>query len=70
MVLPLALGVVEPPAAGWHAQTLAEAFGYMLLFGVGGILLAIVGYMLFDKCAPGELPRETFVSKTTVAKGR
>ncbi len=54
--------------SGWHAQTLAEAIGYMLLFAVIGIAAAIAGYKLFDKCTPGNLHKE-IVENRNVAAG-
>ena len=53
--------------AGWHAQSLGQAVGYMMLFGVIGILMAIVGYKLFDKCTPGDLHKEIVENKNTAA---
>jgi putative membrane protein len=54
-------------APGWHAQSLAEAVGYMLLFSLIGIFAAIAGYKIFDKCTPGDLSREILVNKNTAA---
>ncbi|HEX7571296.1 MAG TPA: DUF350 domain-containing protein [Verrucomicrobiae bacterium] len=58
---------ITPPAATWHAQSLAEAIGYMLLFAVIGILAAILGYKIFDKCTPGDLTREILENKNVAA---
>jgi uncharacterized membrane protein YjfL (UPF0719 family) len=67
-VLPLTLVAAETPAIpGWHAQSLAQAVGYMILFSAVGILMAIVGYKLFDKCTPGELHREVVENKNVAA---
>src|SRR5688572_8131279 len=56
LALPLAVHAADPVApSGWHAQTLPEALAYMLLFAFVGILAAIAGYKLFDKCTPGDL---------------
>jgi putative membrane protein len=49
--------------AGWHAQNLGQAVGYMLLFAGIGIVAAIVGYKLFDKCTPGDLHKEIVENK-------
>jgi uncharacterized membrane protein YjfL (UPF0719 family) len=54
-------------ASGWHAQSLAEAIGYMLLFAVIGIAAAIAGYKLFDKCTPGDLHKEIVENKNIAA---
>jgi uncharacterized membrane protein YjfL (UPF0719 family) len=58
---------ITPPAATWHPQSLAEAIGYMLLFAVIGILAAILGYKIFDKCTPGDLTREILENKNVAA---
>jgi uncharacterized membrane protein YjfL (UPF0719 family) len=54
-------------APSWHAQTLGEAIGYMLLFAVIGIATAIAGYKLFDKCTPGDLNKEILENKNIAA---
>lgn len=62
------LAIVDAPAAaGWHAQSLGEAVGYMALFAAVGIFLAIVGYKIFDKCTPGEMHREIIEHKNVAA---
>jgi uncharacterized membrane protein YjfL (UPF0719 family) len=53
--------------AGWHAQTLPQALGYMVLFAAVGILAAIGGYKLFDKCTPGDLHQEIVQNKNVAA---
>ena len=58
----------EPAAAPtWHAQSLGQAIGYMLLFAAIGIGVAIVGYKLFDKCTPGDLHKEILENKNVAA---
>jgi uncharacterized membrane protein YjfL (UPF0719 family) len=52
---------------GWHAQSLGQALGYMLLFAIVGILAAIVGYKLFDKCTPGNMHHEIIENKNVAA---
>jgi uncharacterized membrane protein YjfL (UPF0719 family) len=52
---------------GWHARTLGEAVSYMVMFAIIGILLAIVGYKLFDRCTPGDLHREIIEHKNVAA---
>jgi len=59
--------VDAPAAAGWHAQTLGEAVGYMVLFAAIGILLAVAGYKIFDKCTPGDLHKEIIEHKNVAA---
>jgi uncharacterized membrane protein YjfL (UPF0719 family) len=63
--LPARAAEAVAPAA-WQAQSLGQAIGYMLLFAALGILAAIAGYKLFDKCTPGDLHRE-IVEKGNVA---
>jgi putative membrane protein len=64
---PLAAADAPPPAATWHAQSLAQAVLIMLLFVAIGIAAAIVGYKLFDKCTPGNLSREIIENKNLAA---
>lgn len=52
---------------GWHAQTLGQAIGYMILFSAVGIIAAIAGYKLFDKCTPGDLHLEIVQNKNVAA---
>jgi uncharacterized membrane protein YjfL (UPF0719 family) len=49
-----------------HARTIGEALLYMLVFAVAGIVMAILGYKLFDKFTPGDLHKE-IVEKQNVA---
>jgi putative membrane protein len=56
----------EAPA-GWHAQTLGQAIGYMLLFAGIGILAAVAGYKLFDLCTPGDLSKEILEHRNVAA---
>ncbi len=66
---PLALSAADPAAVpvGWHAQTMSQAIGYMVLFSAIGILLAIAGYRIFDMCTPGNLNKEILESKNVAA---
>lgn len=66
LALPLALSAAEP-AASWHAQSLGQAVGYMVLFSLVGILAAIAGYKIFDKCTPGDLHQEIIQNKNVAA---
>ena len=52
---------------GWHAETLGQAVAYMLLFAAVGVLAAIAGYKLFDKCTPGDLHQEILENKNVAA---
>jgi uncharacterized membrane protein YjfL (UPF0719 family) len=62
------LSAAEPGAApSWHAQTLGQAIGYMLLFAAIGIAAAVAGYKLFDKCTPGDLHKEILENRNVAA---
>lgn len=69
--LPLTARAADTAAAAaptsWHAQTLAQALGYMVLFSAVGIIAAIAGYKLFDKCTPGDLHGEILEKKNVAA---
>ena len=67
--LPVAALAAADAAAptGWHAQTLGQALGYMVLFSAVGIIAAIAGYKLFDKCTPGDLHNEIVQHKNVAA---
>jgi uncharacterized membrane protein YjfL (UPF0719 family) len=54
-------------ASTWHATSLAQAIGYMLLFAFIGIVAAVIGYKVFDKCTPGDLSREIIEHKNVAA---
>ena len=51
----------------WHAQTLGQAVAYMLIFAAIGIVVAIAGYKIFDKCTPGHLNREILEHRNVAA---
>lgn len=63
----LARAAESAASGGWHAQTLGQAIGYMLLFAGVGIVAAIAGYKLFDKCTPGDLHNEIVQNKNVAA---
>jgi len=56
-----------PAPPSWHAQTLAAAIGYVVLFTALGVVLAIAGYKLFDLCTPGDLHKEIVENKNVAA---
>ena len=62
-----ALQAADGTLPSWHAQSLGEAIGYMLLFTAIGIAAAIAGYKLFDKCTPGDLHKEILENKNVAA---
>ncbi len=66
--LPLIAAASEPAAAlGSPMYSLGKSIGYMLLFSLLGILAAIAGYKLFDKCTPGDLHQEILQNKNVAA---
>jgi uncharacterized membrane protein YjfL (UPF0719 family) len=54
-------------STSWHAQSLGQAVGYMLVFAIIGIIVAIAGYKIFDKCTPGHLNREILEHRNVAA---
>jgi uncharacterized membrane protein YjfL (UPF0719 family) len=67
LIAPLTVRAEAAAPNGWHAQTLGQALGYMLLFSAVGIVAAVAGYKLFDKCTPGDLHREIVENKNIAA---
>lgn len=67
LALPVPAFGAEATSAGWHAQSLGQALAYMILFAAVGVLCAIAGYKLFDRCTPGELHREIVENKNIAA---
>lgn len=65
--LPLLAADSEAAAPSWHAQTLGQAILNMLIFAVLGIVLAVVGYKVLDKCTPGDLSKEILENKNIAA---
>ena len=63
----LLLAADAAPVATWHAQTLGQALAYMLLFAGVGIVAAIAGYKIFDKCTPGHLNKEILEHRNIAA---
>jgi putative membrane protein len=59
--------LLKPSRHPVGTQTLGEALGYMLLFAAVGIVAAIVGYKVFDKCTPGDLNKEIVENKNIAA---
>lgn len=64
---PSLLAADADTTSSWHAQTLAQAIGYMVLFAAIGIVTAVAGYKLFDKCTPGDLHKEIIENKNVAA---
>ena len=68
LLAPALLHAAEaPPAPTWHAQSLGQALLYMLLFAGIGIVAAIAGYKIFDKCTPGDLTKEILEHRNVAA---
>jgi hypothetical protein len=68
LLTPASLPAAEAaPAATWHAQSLGQALAYMLLFAGVGIIAAIAGYKIFDKCTPGHLNKEILEHRNVAA---
>jgi uncharacterized membrane protein YjfL (UPF0719 family) len=61
------LHAADAASSGWHASSLGQAIAYMILFSAVGIIAAIAGYKLFDKCTPGDLHNEIVQNKNVAA---
>jgi uncharacterized membrane protein YjfL (UPF0719 family) len=48
-------------------SNLGSALVAFAIFGLAGILVAIIGYKLFDKFTPGDLHREIIENKNVAA---
>jgi len=53
--------------ADWHAHSLGEAVWHTALFALLGVVLAIVGYKIFDLATPGKLHQEILQNKNVAA---
>ena len=63
-----ALYAADPStSSSWHAQSLGQALANMLIFAAVGIIVAIAGYKIFDKCTPGDLNREILEHRNVAA---
>jgi putative membrane protein len=58
---------LTPSAETWHAKTIFGALGLVALFGVFGVILAVIGYKIFDFCTPGNLHKEIVENKNVAA---
>ena len=65
--LPLLLAQQPVSSAPWHASSLTEALLATAVFAFCGIILAIVGYKLFDLCTPGDLHQEIVKNRNVAA---
>lgn len=67
LLAPALFAADAEPVATWHAQSLGQAIGYMLLFAVIGIAAAVVAYKVIDACTPGNLSKEILENKNVAA---
>jgi len=64
----LAVFAQTPPHnAPWHAESFEMAVVATLVFGVIGIVLAIVGFKVFDLVTPGNLQKEILEKQNIAA---
>jgi uncharacterized membrane protein YjfL (UPF0719 family) len=56
----------QASTAGWHGSMIGSLVA-MAVFALAGIILAIVGYKLFDLCTPGDLHEEILKNRNTAA---
>ena len=61
------LAHAQDTTASWHATSLGGALANMAIFAIAGIVLAIIGYKLFDLCTPGNLSKEIIENKNVAA---
>lgn len=66
-VAPSVLAADNSTVPSWHAQTLLQAIANLLIFAAIGIVAAVAGYKLFDKCTPGDLTREILEHRNVAA---
>lgn len=57
----------EMVTPSWHAQSLLQALANMVIFAVVGIIAAVAGFKIFDKCTPGDLTKEIIENKNVAA---
>jgi putative membrane protein len=67
LAAPALLAAEEAAPASWHAQSLAGAVLNMVIFAVIGIVIALVGFKVFDQCTPGDLAKEIIENKNVAA---
>jgi len=67
LAAPTLLAADAAAPVSWHAQSLAGAVVNMVIFAVIGIVIALVGYKVFDQCTPGDLTKEIVENKNVAA---
>lgn len=50
----------------WHPP-LAQSLGLMALYAFAGVIVAVLGYKLFDLCTPGDLHKEIIENRNVAA---
>lgn len=66
-MLMMAINAHAQTTPAWGARSLGEALFHTVLFGLVGVVLAIVGYKLFDLVTPGKLHHEILQNKNVAA---
>lgn len=51
----------------WPPTTMPGAIGTSAIFGILGIVLAILGFKIFDWLTPGDMQKEVFENKNMAA---
>jgi len=67
MAAPSLFAADADPVPNWHAQSLGQAILNVVIFAVLGIVVAVIGYKVLDKCTPGDLHKEIFENKNVAA---
>lgn len=62
----LAQAATSAPAE-WHSTSLGGSLLSVAVFSLAGIVLAIIGYKIFDFCTPGDLHEEIVKNRNTAA---
>ena len=65
--LALAQASAQDTATSWHAKSFGEAVWQTAAFSMLGVVLAIVGYKIFDLVTPGKLHHEILQNKNVAA---
>ena len=56
----------DTPGA-WDTHSLGRALAKVALFGLTGVIVAIIGYKLFDAATPGDMHKEIFDNRNSAA---
>ncbi len=63
----LAQASAQDTAPNWHARSFGEAVWQTAAFAILGVILAIIGYKVFDLVTPGKLHHEILQNKNIAA---